>query len=105
MKTTMITRILLLWTIFIAPVEAIYAQRKSSKQEQAAQQTPESAANKDKANKEQKVGEYVNTRNHHNEIQDSATRKRMKKNLKKAERHSWGKNVPWYKRWFRRKKF
>ena len=105
MKTTMIIRILFILTIPIVTLEGLYAQPKSSKQEQAAQQTPESAANKDKANKEQKVGEYVNTRNHHTEIQDSATRKRMKKNLKKAERHSWGKNIPWYKLWFRRKKF
>jgi hypothetical protein len=29
----------------------------------------------------------------------------MKKNLKRAEKHSWGKDVPWYKRWFRKKKF
>jgi len=37
------------------------------------------------------------------ESQDKATRKRMKKTLKKAERHSWGNRAPWYKRWFRRK--
>ena len=105
MKTTMILRILILFTILTATASGVYAQRKSSKKEEAAKQTPESAAQKDQVNKDQKLGEYANTRNHHNEIQDAATRKRMKKNLKKAERHSWGKNIPWYKRWFRRKKF
>jgi hypothetical protein len=79
------------------------AQRKRDKKQEAAQQTPASAANKEQADKERKVGEYQNTKKHHQSIQDEATRKRMKKNLKKAERHSWGKGAPWYKRWFRKR--
>lgn len=44
-------------------------------------------------------------RKQHVKRQDKATQKRMKKNLRRAEKHSWGKEVPWYKRWFRKKKF
>jgi hypothetical protein len=43
-------------------------------------------------------------RKQHLKRQDKATQKRMKKNLRKAQKHSWGKDVPWYKRWFRKKK-
>jgi hypothetical protein len=89
--------------LFLMSHSSVWAQRKRDKKQEAAQQTPESAANKDKADKERKVGEYQNTKKHHQSIQDEATRKRMKKNLKKAERHSWGKGAPWYKRWFKRK--
>jgi hypothetical protein len=40
----------------------------------------------------------------HFEIQDKATRKRMKRSLKEAERRKKGKTpVPWYKRMFRKK--
>jgi type VI protein secretion system component VasK len=43
-------------------------------------------------------------RKQHLKRQDKATRKRMKKNMRKAQKHSWGKDVPWYKRWFHKKK-
>lgn len=66
--------------------------------------TPQSAAEKDAKARGEKEAQYIDGRVHHKKVQDKATRKRMKKNLKKAERHSWGKDVPWYKRWFRRKK-
>ncbi len=40
----------------------------------------------------------------HLEIQDKATRKRIKRSLKEAERRKKGKNpVPWYRRMFRQK--
>jgi len=64
--------------------------------------TPASAHQKEAAALEQKQSEYKSRKDHHMESQDKATRKRMKKTLKKAERHSWGKQAPWYKRWFRR---
>lgn len=38
----------------------------------------------------------------HESIQDKETRKRMKKNKKKANRYNGGKKEPFYKRWFRK---
>jgi len=63
--------------------------------------TPKSGQQKEAAALEQKQSEYKSRKDHHLEVQDKATRKRMKKTLKKAERQSWGKQAPWYKRWFR----
>jgi hypothetical protein len=77
----------------------LVAQRKADNVNKV---TPESARKKDAAAKEQQLSEYQKRKDHHLEVQDKATRKRMKKNLRKARRHSWGKDVPWYKRWFRR---
>ncbi len=64
--------------------------------------TPSSARKKEAEALNQKQTEYQQRKNHHMESQDKATRKRMKKNLRKARRLSWGKDVPWYRRWFRR---
>jgi|688.fasta_scaffold2339610_2 Ni/Co efflux regulator RcnB len=64
--------------------------------------TPQTARKKEAESLEKKQNEYQSRKDHHLESQDKATRKRMKKNLRKARRQSWGKNVPWYKRWFRR---
>lgn len=64
--------------------------------------TPQTARKKEAEALEKKQTEYQSRRDHHMESQDKATRKRMKKNLRKARKQSWGKNVPWYKRWFRR---
>lgn len=52
-----------------------------------------------------KEEEYKTKKEHQLEIQDKATRKRMKKTYKKAEKQSWGMDTPWYKRIFQRKKF
>lgn len=64
--------------------------------------TPQTARKKEAEALEKKQGEYQSRKDHHLEAQDKATRKRMKKNLRKARKQSWGKNVPWYRRWFRR---
>ncbi len=76
------------------------AQRKKEKNKI----TPESGAQKQAKAKDEKLAAYEAGKKHHVETQDKATRKRMKKNLKKAEKHSWGKDVPWYKRWFHKNK-
>lgn len=79
----------------------IHAQRKKEKNKI----TPESGPLKEAKAKEEKQAQYVSRKDHHMEIQDKATQKRMKKTQKKAERHSWGKDAPWYKRWFRKDGF
>jgi bacterioferritin (cytochrome b1) len=67
--------------------------------------TPKDAIDKQKQREREQDEQLKAREEHHKKIQDKATRKRMKKNLKKAEKQSWGKNIPWYKRWFRKKKF
>jgi alpha-tubulin suppressor-like RCC1 family protein len=104
MTNQMILRLLFIALLACALPQQNWAQRKRDKKQEAAQQTPESAAKKEYADRERKLEEYHNSKNHHQTIQDEATRKRMKKNLKKAEKHSWGKGAPWYKRWFKRKR-
>jgi|AntRauTorcE11897_2_1112592.scaffolds.fasta_scaffold50476_1 Ni/Co efflux regulator RcnB len=44
-------------------------------------------------------------RERHKKIQDKKTRKRMKRTRKKSERYSSGKRLPFWKRWFRKRKF
>lgn len=44
-------------------------------------------------------------REKHMTIQTKATQKRMKKNRKRAEQMSRGAEVPFYKRWFRKRHF
>ncbi|MFM7234743.1 MAG: hypothetical protein ACKO7B_18205 [Flavobacteriales bacterium] len=79
--------------------DAAIAQRKGDNQNKV---TPETARKKEAEKIEQQESEYQKRKDHHLEVQDKATRKRMKKNLRKAQRLSWGKDVPWYKRWFRK---
>ena len=67
--------------------------------------TPENAGDQPNLDKARKQEEYNVKNDHHKDIQDDATRKRMKKNLKRSQKHSWGKEIPWYKRWFRKKNF
>jgi hypothetical protein len=97
MKSVRIIR-LVITTLLIQLAIAGSAQPKTDAQKV----TPQTARKKDAEALEKKQNEYQSRKDHHLESQDKATRKRMKKNLRKARRQSWGKNVPWYKRWFRR---
>ena len=97
MRVRILTR-LLLFTVMQIAFFGAYAQKKSDAQKV----TPQTARQKEADALEKKQNEYNSRKDHHLEVQDKATRKRMKKNLRKARRLSWGKNVPWYKRWFRR---
>ncbi len=81
------------------------AQRKREKNKITPESAAKADAEKQASAKQEKNTQYKSKRDHHLEIQDKDTRKRMKKNLKKAEKHSWGKDVPWYKRWFRKDGF
>ena len=97
MKVRTVIRIICIVVAFAIPV-AIDAQNKS----EGSKVTPQTARKKEAEALEKKQSEYQSRKDHHLDVQDKATRKRMKKNLRKARRQSWGKNVPWYKRWFRR---
>jgi hypothetical protein len=72
-------------------------KREKEKTEQIG---PEEAAQKKAATGEKQKDEYQSRREQHLKAQDRQTRKRMKRTLKRAERYSWGKEAPWYKRWF-----
>ena len=61
---------------------------------------------KAKAEREKKIAaEQQAKEDHHRDIQTKKTRRRMKKNRKKSERLASGRSVPFYKRWFRKKRF
>ncbi len=90
---------ILFFSLMIAGSTDALAQRKA---DNANKVTPETARKKEATAQEQEQSEYQKKKQHHLEVQDKATRKRMKKNLRKARRLSWGKDVPWYKRWFRK---
>jgi hypothetical protein len=98
MKTLL--KFLLPVILLLAGSADLSAQREKKESNKV---TPASAQKKDAGAMEQKQSDYRSRKDHHLESQDKATRKRMKKTLKKAERHSWGNRAPWYKRWFRRK--
>jgi flagellar biosynthesis/type III secretory pathway M-ring protein FliF/YscJ len=93
-------KLLLPVILLLAGSSELLAQRQKK---ESSKVTPASAQKKEAGAMEQKQADYRSRKDHHLESQDKATRKRMKKTLKKAERHSWGNRAPWYKRWFRRK--
>ncbi len=97
MRRLRIIRLVVLY-LLVGSASQLAAQPKSDAQKV----TPQTARKKEAEALEKKQTEYQSRRDHHMESQDKATRKRMKKNLRKARKQSWGKNVPWYKRWFRR---
>lgn len=90
---------MLFFSLLISIAADAVAQRKPDTGNKV---TPESARKKDAEALEKQQSEYQKRKDHHLEVQDKATRKRMKKNLRKARKLSWGKDVPWYKRWFRK---
>jgi hypothetical protein len=97
MRTLRIIRFVMLSLLMTSAV-----QLSAQPEKDAQKVTPQTARKKEAEALEKKQNEYQTRRDHHLESQDKATRKRMKKNLRKARKQSWGKNVPWYKRWFRR---
>ncbi|MCC6600588.1 MAG: hypothetical protein IT223_07915 [Crocinitomicaceae bacterium] len=85
---------------------SLYAQRTKKRPPKGENvQTPESAVAKKEAQREAIMEDYKMQKKHLREIQDKETRKRMKRNLKHSRKQSWGKDIPWYKRVFKKKKF
>ena len=74
------------------------AQKRPPKQDNVV--TPADGANKSEENKKRKWEEYDIKKNHHHEIQDKATKKRMKESLKKSKNHGSPNRVPWYRKLF-----
>jgi Ni/Co efflux regulator RcnB len=90
------------WIKMIVCAAALCLTTGASAQEDL--QTRENAVKREQEAKAAKQAEYDAHRDHLEDIQDKATRKRMKKNLKKSQRISQGKQIPWYKRMFRKRR-
>ena len=101
-------RFLLILVVFFTIHGSAEAQKERKRPPKEKQKTAEEAQaeaiEKKKAKDAENMAKYKDGVDHHQSLQDKATQKRMKKNLKRAEKQSWGKNVPWYKRWFRKKR-
>ncbi len=95
-----VTRVISIFLSLQLAVIPLYAQKKKEKNKVI----PANAHEKQRKNLEEKQAQYQGSKEAHKKKQDQATQKRMKKNLKRAQKHSWGKEVPWYKRWFRKSK-
>ena len=96
--------VVLIFSLLISSEMAYSQKEKKKPSKQDNQVTPENAKDQEMVNLENKQKEYVTKKDYHSKNQDKATQKRMKKNLRRAEKHSWGKDIPWYKRWFRKKR-
>jgi hypothetical protein len=79
-----------------------WGQKRPPKQKD--QQTVENAQDREAAKMAERQAQYGAHKDHLTEIQSKETQKRMKKTLKKAQKHSQGKLVPWHKRVFRKRK-
>ncbi|MDZ4824410.1 MAG: hypothetical protein SH856_13205 [Flavobacteriales bacterium] len=101
------TRILLLVVALVCgiAVESVAQKQKKKPPKQENVRTPETAAEKDAANKGRIKQEYEDKLEKHRNLQDKPTQKRMKKTYKHAKDFGNEKPLPFYKRWFRKKKF
>jgi hypothetical protein len=102
MRLSLTSSFVLLFLFFSTHLIGQKTKNRPEKQENV--QTRETAIDKEGAAKAEKQAAYVSRSDHHKKLQDKATQKRMKKNLKRSQKHSVGKEIPWYKRIFRRKK-
>lgn len=94
--------IVLICTFAILSTETVWGQKRPPKQKD--QQTVENAQDREAAKMAERQAQYGAHKDHLKEIQSKETQKRMKKNLKKAQKHSQGKLIPWHKRVFRKRK-
>lgn len=93
--------LVLLLAIFLGTGVPAEAQRRAKKETKKSmkEQSERKADNKAKI-----FNEYKSKEEKHFEIQDRATRKRMKANRKRQKRLSNGKPLPFYKRWFKKRR-
>ena len=85
--------------LVFVPTIAFTQGRKEKKPRKPKQENAQPAAN-NRAESESKLGAH---RKHHLDIQDKATRKRMKRNERNRRRANKGRTLPFWKRWFRKK--
>jgi hypothetical protein len=100
-----------MWRILLLLVVALLgystaAEAQGRRKERKKTETQIEDAHRRAAEQETEIDtKLAERREKHMTIQTKATQKRMKKNRKKAERMSRGADVPFYKRWFRKRHF
>lgn len=94
--------VLLTFTVGFGAEAEAQGRRQQRKQTKTQIEDAHERAAAQEAEIDQKLAER---REKHMTIQTKATQKRMKKNRKKAERMTRGTDVPFYKRWFRKRHF
>ena len=101
MKKFLITVVSVL-VLFLGFSDAATAQREKGK---TAKEQMKDQQEMKQARKQKQMEELQMKRERQKKIQDKKTRKRMKRTRKKSERYSSGKRLPFWKRWFRKRKF
>jgi len=94
-------RIIILIFFCVAIVQPADAQKKRPPKQKKEKRK---ATSKEDSNRTKKVKALGASRDRHEKIQDKKTRKRMKQTRKKSMIHAGEKKLPFYKRWFRRKR-
>lgn len=94
----------ILFLIILIYFGAITTQAQKRPPKEKNKQTRENAVDIKAAQRKEREVKYLEHKEHLRDIQDKSTKKRMKKNLKRAQKHSQGKSIPWYKRLFRKRK-
>lgn len=82
--------------------QSAHAQKESKRQQK---KVVREAQQNDQNNKAKLDAGLSDARGKHRDIQTKDTKKRMKKNARKQKKLSTGKSVPFYKRWFRKRRF
>lgn len=104
-------RSLHMWRILVVLLVALVgfctsAEAQGRRKERKKTETQIEDAHERAAQQEAEIDtKLAERREKHMTIQTKETQKRMKKNRKKAERMSRGADVPFYKRWFRKRHF
>jgi len=104
MRYPVMHRLILVLILFVLAL-GVDAQKRPRRQKGNDVQTPENAQEREAAKRAETEASYSEKRTSHLEIQDKATRKRMKKTFRKAEQQARGRLIPWYKRLFRKRRF
>ncbi|MFN0031938.1 MAG: hypothetical protein ACKVOR_07250 [Flavobacteriales bacterium] len=92
---------LLFFTLALSCSSILHAQGE----EQPETITREEALKKSEARLKAQDEKMEEGRKEHLARQDKATQQRMKKNKRRSERYARGKEAPFFKRWFQKKKF
>lgn len=82
--------------------ESALAQRKGKSG--GDEQTVQNAEERKRAQLAEREAQYNGHREHLKDIQTKKTQKRMKKNMKRAKKISQGRDIPWHKRLFRKRR-
>jgi hypothetical protein len=98
-----ILKALLIISLSILATDSAIAQRKKDKGQSPRQAAKEQAQLK-KERKQKVDKEMEDKKKSHHDIQDKATKRRMKRSLRKSQKLNRNRPEPFYKRWFRKRR-